>query len=136
MTLVSVMTVTLQLSPIIRSEPSSEIAAVTLTIPQAAAQTGKTIRQIRYMIQQGSLKARKVQGRWLIDSEDLKRSEPQQAAKERKQRQLRGLVDDALEVPGELPRRYSVLDLKAFETIPMQGLPGPSRPTSPARPFQ
>ncbi len=88
---------------------------MTLTIPQAAAQLGKTVRQVRYMIQQGSLKARKVQGRWLIDSEDLKRSEPQQAAKERKQRQLRGLVDDALEVPEELPRRYSVLDLKAFQ---------------------
>ena len=36
---------------------------MTLTISQAAAQLGKTVRQVRYMIQQGSLRARKVQGR-------------------------------------------------------------------------
>ncbi len=88
---------------------------MTLTITQAAAQLGKTVRQVRYMIQQGHLKARKVHGRLLIDSGDLPKSDPQKAAAERKGRQLRGLVDEALAVPEELPRRYSVLDLKAFQ---------------------
>ncbi len=62
-----------------------------------------------------SERARKVQGRWLIDSGDLPKSSAQKAARERKQRQLRGLVEEALEVPEELPRRYSVMDLKAFQ---------------------
>ncbi len=88
---------------------------MTLTIRQAAAQLGKTVRQVRYMIQQGELRARKVQGRWRIDSGDLPKSDPQKMAGERKARQLRGLVDEALEVPEELPRRYSILDLKAFQ---------------------
>ena len=88
---------------------------MTLTVQQAAAQLGKTVRQVRYMIQQGSLPAKKVRGRLMIDSGDLPKSEGRKAAEERKQRQLRGLVDDALELPAKLPRRYSVLDLKAFQ---------------------
>ena len=86
-----------------------------LTLQQAAAQMGKTERQVRYMIQHGSLRARKVQGTWRIDSGDLPRSDPKKTADARRARQLRGLVEEALEVPEELPRRYSVLDLKAFQ---------------------
>lgn len=86
-----------------------------LSLQQAAAQLGKTERQVRYMIGQKTLPATKVQGRWVIDSDDLPRSDRQQQARRRKARQLRGLVEDALEVPQDLPRRYSVLDLKAFQ---------------------
>jgi excisionase family DNA binding protein len=88
---------------------------VILTLQQAATQLGLTLRQVRYMIQQGKLRARKAQGRWIVDSEDLPRSSGQAAAGARKARQLRGLVEEALEVPEALPRRYSVLDLKAFQ---------------------
>ncbi len=86
-----------------------------LTLQQAAAQLGKSERQVRYMIRQGTLRARKVQGKYRIDSDDLPRSDPKKAADARKTRQLRSLVEEALEVPEELPRRYSVLDLKAFQ---------------------
>ncbi len=88
---------------------------MTLTVQQAAAHLGKTVRQVRYMIQQGSLPAKKVGGRLVVESGDLPQTEAKKAAGERKARQLRGLVDDALEVPEKLPRRYSVLDLKAFQ---------------------
>ncbi len=67
------------------------------------------------MIQQGSVQAKKVHGRWLIESRDLPKSDGQEAAAERKGRQLRGLVDEALAVPEKPARRYSVLDLKAFQ---------------------
>ncbi len=88
-----------------------------LTLQQAAAQLGKSQRQVRYMIRKGTLRARKVQGKYRIDSGDLPRSDPKKAADARKARQLRSLVEEALEVPEELPRRYSVLDLKAFQIV-------------------
>ena len=94
---------------------------MTLTIKQAASQLGMTVRQVRYMIQQGKLAARKIQGRWIIDSGDLPTSDQRVAAGDRKARQLRGLVDDALAVPQEL--RFSPPTCGS-KRIPMQGLPG------------
>jgi Helix-turn-helix domain len=93
----------------------SKICALNLSLQQAAARLGKSLRQVRYMIQQGTLPARKVQGRWVVNGDDLPGSAGQKVAHARKARQMRGLVEDALEVPAELPRRYSVLDLKGFQ---------------------
>lgn len=85
-----------------------------LSLTQAAARMGKSVRQIRYMIAQDRLSARKVGGRWVIDDSELPLTEGQQQASERKQRQLRAAVDKALELPERLAR-YSVRDLKAFQ---------------------
>ncbi len=69
------------------------------------------------MIQQGRLTATKKAGRWVIDSADLPQSEGQASAKERKERQMRAAVDEALDLPkqGSESKRYSVRDLKAFQ---------------------
>lgn len=85
-----------------------------LTLDEAATQLGKTVRQVRYMIQQGKLPAKKVGGRWFIASKDLPKSAQKADVADRKQRGLRRVVDDALDLPPS-PRRYSVTDLKAFQ---------------------
>jgi excisionase family DNA binding protein len=40
-------------------------------IEQAAERLGKSVRQVRYLIQTGALRANKTGGRWLIDAADL-----------------------------------------------------------------
>ena len=42
-----------------------------LSIQQAAERLGKSVRQVRYLIQTGSLPAHKSGGRWLIAVADL-----------------------------------------------------------------
>ncbi len=94
-----------------------------LSLEQAAGRLGKSTRQIRYLIQQERLKAQKVGGRWVIDSEDLPLSQAQTQAVERKERQLRAAVEKGLDLPAESERqpRYSVRDLKAFQlALPIQ----------------
>ncbi len=88
-----------------------------LTLEQAASRLGKSVRQIRYMIKEGQLPAEKVAGRWFIDSDDLSTDSVRQKTSERRQRQLRAAVEEALEVdtPEERQKRYSVWDLKAFK---------------------
>lgn len=56
---------------------------------QAADEFGKTRRQIRYMIQEGRLAARKEGGRWVVDSEALPLEAPQRAARSRIDRSAR-----------------------------------------------
>jgi excisionase family DNA binding protein len=51
-----------------------------LTLEEAAQRLGKTVRQVRYLIQTGALRADKSSGRWRIDAADLPLSEPQRAA--------------------------------------------------------
>lgn len=83
-----------------------------LTLSQAAEQLGKTRRQIRYMIQQGSLAAQKDGGRWVVDSERLPLDPPQRAARERRDARLREAADHAL---GPRPaNRWGLRDLKAI----------------------
>lgn len=88
-----------------------------LTIDQAAARLGKSARQIRYLIQTERLPARKLGGTWIIESENLPLSPGQEAALERRGRQFRSAVEQALDLPDEKerPSRYSVNDLKAFQ---------------------
>jgi hypothetical protein len=88
-----------------------------LTIEQAAARLGKSSRQIRYLIKTGRLSAKKFSGVWVIEAEDLPLSAGQVAALERRERQLRSAVEEALDVQRKSERapRYSVRDLKAFQ---------------------
>lgn len=86
-----------------------------LSIAQAAARLGKSPRQVRYLINSGVLRARKVDGRWVMNSSDLPDSPGQQAATERQQLQMHAAVDRGLELPAKPERsRGSVHDLKAF----------------------
>jgi excisionase family DNA binding protein len=83
-----------------------------LTLSQTAEQLGKTRRQIRYMIQQGSLEAHKQGGRWVVDSEALPLDPPQRAARARREARLREAADHAL---GPRPAtRWGLRDLKAI----------------------
>lgn len=86
-----------------------------LSLQQAAVRLGKSVRQVRYLIQTGTLSARKSGGRWLIDAANLPLSEPQKAAVARRERALRGAVEAGLGLDDSTPERYSVFDLKAFQ---------------------
>ncbi len=86
-----------------------------LSLSQVAARIGKSERQVRYLIQAGKIPARKLSGRWLIDSDDLPLSGQQQKVVERKERQLRAAVDEGLGLAERRQPRYSVRDLKAFQ---------------------
>jgi hypothetical protein len=87
-----------------------------LTLEEAAARLGKSVRQIRYMIQCGNLRAEKRAGRWFVDLRDPDLPSGPQAAAERKQRELRAAVHEVLDLDPEPPRqrRYSLRDMKAF----------------------
>ncbi len=91
-----------------------------LTIRQASDTLGKTQRQIRYLIQQGELKADKREGRWMIDSGELPLSAGQRAAMQRRETRLRETVEDGLGLEREPKGKggrpaYSIRDLKAFQ---------------------
>ena len=86
-----------------------------LSLQQAAERLGKSIRQVRYLIQSGELRAGKTGGRWMIDAADLPLSEPQRAAVGRREHALRDAVERGLGLDEKPPERYSVRDLKAFQ---------------------
>jgi len=69
-----------------------------LSLEQAATRLGKSVRQIRYMIQRGQLRARKDGGRWVIDSDTLPLDEGAQQAADRRRDQLEAAVEHALEL--------------------------------------
>ena len=84
-----------------------------LTLKQAADALGKSVRQVRYLVKNGQLRATKVSNQWHIDSDDLPLTPGQQAARERKQANLQDAVEDALDLPAGRRRRYSVKDKAA-----------------------
>lgn len=86
-----------------------------LSLEEAAAQLGKSARQVRYMIRNKTLPARKVGGRWLVTTDALPRSEGQQQAAARKHTALRDAVEGALSLDKAEARTYSVHQLKAFQ---------------------
>jgi hypothetical protein len=92
-----------------------------LTLEEAATRLGKSRRQVLYMIRQDRLPARKIAGHWFIDSDDLPLNEDRHRRSERKQRQFKAAVEEALEVTNEdMKARYSVRDLKALQiTLPL-----------------
>lgn len=86
-----------------------------LTIEETAARMGKTLRQVRYMIQLGQVKATKRGGRWFIEQEDAPKSAGQAAAATRKQQRLRAAAEEVLGGERGGKRIYSVSDLRAFQ---------------------
>jgi excisionase family DNA binding protein len=93
-----------------------------LSITEAAHLLGKSHRQVRYMIKNGSLKARKAGRQWLIDRDDLPLSEGQVRASRHKLQRARQVVEESLgsalavadkEVMARR-RRYSVSQQPAF----------------------
>lgn len=88
-----------------------------LSIEEAATRLGKSCRQIRYLIQEHRLPAKKVAGRWVIELAELPLEPEHQKAQQRKQERLRSAVEAALELPPSPAggRRYSLGDLKAFQ---------------------
>jgi excisionase family DNA binding protein len=91
------------------------LAIMQLSLQQAAERLGKSVRQVRYLIQTGALPAQKSGGRWLIAAADLPLSEGQRAALERRERALREAVEQGLGLEEAPAERYSVRDLKAFQ---------------------
>lgn len=86
-----------------------------LTLQQTATTLGKSVRQVRYLIQQGRLPAQKVGGRWVVESSALEGAAPGMAERaQRRTGQLRAAIDEAL-TPKESGRPYSLRDLKAFQ---------------------
>lgn len=106
-----------------------------LTLEEAAARLNKTVRQIRYLIDQQRIDARKTAGRWFVDLDSVQRSgapiidsappaappppPPGRAMKERKAQGLRAAVEKALDLPPPAASRYSLRQLRAFQV----GLP-------------
>ena len=81
-----------------------------LTLDQVATKRGITVRQVRYLVQKGSLKAQKKGKVWVVKEEDLPPPSPGQAQhQERKLDALRDAVDEVLGPPEQ--KRYSVGDL-------------------------
>jgi excisionase family DNA binding protein len=85
-----------------------------LTLDQAATTLGKSVRQVRYLIEQGRLRATKVAGRWFVDSEDLPADPDARQRSARREGRLREAVEEVLSPDGRRAR-YSMRDLKAMQ---------------------
>ena len=72
-----------------------------LTLDQAAARLGKSRRQVVYMIRQNRLAAKKTEGRWTIDADNLPIDETRQPSIDRKEREFKNAVETALDVVEE-----------------------------------
>ena len=86
-----------------------------LSLKEAARMLDKSQRQLRYMIHNGELPAKKVRERWRIKREDLPLTDGQARAHERKLSQVSRMVDSVLQSPSKKKKHYSVLDLKVFQ---------------------
>lgn len=86
-----------------------------LSLDEAAVRCGMTVRQVRYLVQQGRLKARKDGSRWLVREEDLPASPQRTDAATRQHEALQAAAARAIGPEPERRRRYSVRDLRAFQ---------------------
>ncbi len=86
-----------------------------LSLSEAARLLGKSERQVRYLIREGKLKARKDGGRWIVRREDLPLSQGQErAAKQKRQRAAR-MAAEILGPDGEdAKKKYSIRNLRAY----------------------
>lgn len=87
-----------------------------LTLAEAARALGKSDRQVRYLIRCGRLPARKVDGRWRIQREDLPLSEGQRRAEEIKKERAARIALEVLQPAVDQPpgKRFSVQELRAY----------------------
>ncbi len=87
---------------------------IELSLQQAAALLGKSVRQVRYLVQQGRLPAHKSGRVWRIRSEDLPLSDGQRAAATDRRRALGAAVERALgPEPTSHGRGFSFRQLRA-----------------------
>jgi excisionase family DNA binding protein len=87
-----------------------------LTLQQAAVSLGKTRRQVQYLIQQGRLPAKKIGGRWYVESSALQQDPAASQRANRRDAQLQSAIEEALRPPNTR-RSYSLRDLKAFQVL-------------------
>ena len=91
-----------------------------LSLSEVATVLGKSERQVRYLIKQGQVTAKKQKGRWVVQSEALPLSDPQRerlAARVDTAREAfeRGLEPSVKASDRKGARSYSVKDLVAFQ---------------------
>ena len=108
-----------------------------LSLSDTARLLGKSLRRVRYLIQQGELKAKKSRGRWVVLRGDLPLNEAQVSRGLAEHARLKEVVESALgTAEGANPRRrYSVTDLMAFEAgrkilVEVRGLLGEQAPAT------
>ena len=86
-----------------------------LSLSEAARLLGKSDRQVRYLIREGKLKARKEGGRWQVRREDLGLSPGQERAAEQKTERAARLAEEILRPEGgNAKKKYSIRDLRAY----------------------
>ncbi len=86
-----------------------------LSLTETARLLGKSDRQVRYLIRNGKLTARKESGRWLVRREDLQLSAGQERATEHKRERAARLAEEILRPPaGDPKKKYSICDLRAY----------------------
>ena len=90
-----------------------------LSLSEVATVLGKSERQVRYMIKTERLKAKKVGGRWMVESSDLPLSKAQREALDRRVETARaafekGIAPSRRAAEQGKKRYYSVKDLDAF----------------------
>jgi excisionase family DNA binding protein len=89
----------------------------TLTLPEVATLLGKSERQVRYLIKQGRLQARKDGRRWLVESTELPLSESQRQALGERVRVARDAFERGVapaDKASRAKRRYTVRELDTF----------------------
>lgn len=92
-----------------------------LGLEEAATRLKRSVRQLRYQIDNGRVVAKKISGRWFVDVDaappapDAANAQ-RQIARARKAEHLKEIVHEALDLtPKTLRARYSVTDLRAFQ---------------------
>lgn len=85
-----------------------------LSLAEAARLLGKSDRQVRYLVKQEQLPARKVAGQWRIRREDLPLSPGQERAEAVKRERAARIALEVLQPDGEevSKRRFSVRELR------------------------
>ena len=91
-----------------------------LSLAEAATVLGKSERQVRYLIKQGTLKAQKDNGKWTVESADLPLSEEQRRAIGQRVEVARESFERGLEparkaADSQGKGSYSVTQLGAFQ---------------------
>ena len=95
-----------------------------LTLPEAAALLGRSERQIRYLIQQGKLHAKKQGRRWLVDKSAIDGLPERQRRHAQRLETLEATVRQTLSLPdGKGTPKWSILDAGSASGAPISICP-------------
>ncbi len=83
-----------------------------LSLKEASTVAGLSIRQLRYQIQSGKIKANKINGKWCIPKEQLPLSPGREQAQQQKLERVADIAHQVLRT--KKSKRYSLLDLRAY----------------------